>query len=492
VNLSGIGETQTETLALNYLDYGFGPLAVGSTSGAYYEAIYNAGDTPVSFSSVAITGTNAADFSITSQGCPIAPAVLNPGGSCYVYVTFSPSASGVRSAALTLTYNGSGSPQSIGLGGLGLAQTETLTFSTKNLVFPGTTVGSSSATQELTLTNSGDEQVTFSAVTLTGANASSFVISSNSCSAVPPAGTCAVYVYSAPTAGVQTASLSFTDNATGSPQSIPLAGDGEPASPALSPSVTNINFGDGVVGAATPSTVVTMHNPGSSSVTIAFSEVGPNAADFVVTANTCTGLLAAGASCTLNVAFKAAALGSRVGALRFTVATVAQDVLVAGIGTSAAQLLTLQSSQDFGLVTVGSSSRQTAVSIQNTGGVPVDITSYTVTGTDPSDFSVASNTCLAILQPNVICDVNMIFTPTAGGERTATLQVADSATGSPQSVALSGVGQADALSLSVPAALDLGSTVSGTPARRPALIPRVESRFLLIRRQPASGQRRSA
>jgi len=463
VSLAGTGESQTETLTLNYLDYGFGQLVVGATSPAYYESIYNAGDVPLTFSSIAITGTNAADFTITSQGCPISPSTLSPSQTCYVYVTFAPSSAGVRTADLTLTDSASGSPQNIGLGGLGLAQTETLSFSVPNLVFPGVTVGSSTGTQSVTVTNTGDQPVTFSAVSLTGANASGFVVSSNGCSTVQPSQTCSVAVYSDPAAGIQTASLSFTDTATGSPQAIPLAGDGEPASAPLSASTNNVDFGYDPVGVTTPATSVTMTNLSSSAVTISFQVAGPNPTDFVVTSNTCTGTLGGNGSCSLKVAFDAKAVGSRVAALRFTIASVSVDVLVAGIGSSTAKILTLQTATDFGIVTVGSASAQEPVSIQNTGGVPVSITSYSVAGADPSDFSVASNTCGAILAPDAICAVNMIFTPTAGGERTAKLEVTDNATGSPQAVGLSGVGQSGVSSLTLPADLDIGNTVSGSP-----------------------------
>ena len=471
VSLIGTGETDTESLSFNYLDYGFGQVAVGSTSNTYFESVYNAGDLPITFSSIAITGTNAADFTITNEGCPIAPSTLAPNQTCYVYVAFSPSAAGVRSAGLRFTDTGSGSPQTIGLGGLGEAQMLTLTFSAPNLIFPGVVVGSSGGTQNVTVTNTGDEPVTFSSVSLTGANASSFVIQSNGCSTVAAGQTCAVYVYSAPTtAGVQTAALSFTDGAAGSPQSLPLAGDGEPAAPALSLNPTDVDFGYGVVGVTSPTTSVSATNNSGSAVSIAFQVVGPNAPDFIVTSNTCTGTLAGNGSCSLKVAFKAAAMASRTAALRFTVAGVSQDLLVSGIGSSAAKLLTIQSAADFGVAAVGSTSKQIPISIENTGGVPVSITGYSVAGTDPTDFSVASTTCGATLAPLVMCDVQMVFTPTAGGERTATLRVSDSATGSPQAVGLSGVGEANLLALTVPASLDLGSTLPGSPVSTNLLV----------------------
>src|ERR1035438_4128487 len=57
----------------------------------------NAGTGPLSISSVAISGTNAAYFTDVS-GCGIS---LPAGGNCNIAVTFKPTATGIASAALT-------------------------------------------------------------------------------------------------------------------------------------------------------------------------------------------------------------------------------------------------------------------------------------------------------------------------------------------------------------------------------------------------------
>ncbi|MFN7998587.1 MAG: choice-of-anchor D domain-containing protein [Bryobacteraceae bacterium] len=464
VNLVGTGVNQTQTLAFTYLDYGFGAYVLGSSSNSFYVGVTNTGDVPVTFTAIATAGTNAADFAITSNGCPISPSVLNVGSTCYVYTNFSPSAAGVRSGSLQFTDSATGSPQTVGLGGLGLAPSQTLDISAPGLVFPTTTVNSSSGTQTVILTNTGDQAITFSSATVTGTNASSFAVTSNGCATLQPGSACYIYVNFTPQAtGVLTASLSISDTAAGSPQTVALAGDGLPATLALSANPNNVNFGYGVTAVTSTATKVTMSNLSGSAVTVSLSVAGTNTGDFVVTSNTCSGTLAGSASCTLNVAFKPTSLGLRTAALRFTVGAVIQDVLVAGFGTSSTQLLSLEPAVDFGGVTVGSSSPQNAVTIQNTGGVPVNITGYSFAGTNPTEFSIASTTCAATLAPNGLCDVNLIFTPAAANARTASLMVADTATGSPQAVGLSGIGQPSLASLTLPSAVDLGSTVAGSP-----------------------------
>jgi len=62
-----------------------------------------------------------------------------------------------------------------------------------------------------------------------------------------------------------------------------------------------------------------------------------------------------------------------------------------------------------------------------------------ITGTNPSDFS-QTNTCTSPLAAGMSCQIIVTFTPTGMGGRTAVISVSDNATGSPQMVALNGMG----------------------------------------------------
>src|SRR5207253_1098934 len=76
------------------------------------------------------------------------------------------------------------------------------------------------------------------------------------------------------------------------------------------------------------------------------------------------------------------------------------------------------------------------------------ISSIGITGTNSGDFA-QTNTCP--ISPNTLaasgtCTINLTFTPTAAGSRTASVSVNDNAAGSPQTVALSGTGTAPGVS----------------------------------------------
>jgi hypothetical protein len=92
----------------------------------------------------------------------------------------------------------------------------------------------------------------------------------------------------------------------------------------------------------------------------------------------------------------------------------------------------------------------------------VTISSVTVTGADASDFS--QNSTCSVIPANGTCTFTMTFTPAAVGKRAATLKIADNAGGSPQSVAISGLGTYVMLSPSPVAFGDVkvGNTASET------------------------------
>jgi hypothetical protein len=96
------------------------------------------------------------------------------------------------------------------------------------------------------------------------------------------------------------------------------------------------------------------------------------------------------------------------------------------------------------------------------GGVPLAISGIAANG----DFSVpaAGNTCGATVMPGGSCTVQVAFTPTVGGTRAGSVSFADDAAGSPQMVALAGVGVDFALASDGPSSATVSSGGSATYA----------------------------
>ncbi len=208
----------------------FGDQAVNTTSAAQTVTLTNSGAAPLAIGGISLTGAAAGDFAQTST-CPVGTGTLAAGASCAVSVTFTPAAAGARTATLAVTDDAAGSPHTVALAGSGVVPpAPAVTLSPASLAFTDQLVGSTSAAQTVTLTNSGNAALTISGIGLTGANAGDFGQTSTC-----PVGTgtlaagasCAISVTFAPAAaGERTATLAITDNATGSPRAVPLTGSG--------------------------------------------------------------------------------------------------------------------------------------------------------------------------------------------------------------------------------------------------------------------------
>jgi hypothetical protein len=99
--------------------------------------------------------------------------------------------------------------------------------------------GTNSAPQTVVLTNSGTATLTLSSIGLSGANASAFTQTNNCGSTLAAMASCHVEVASIPNAaGAQAASLNITDNAPGSPQTVPLNGMGSDFSLAVTSQIS--------------------------------------------------------------------------------------------------------------------------------------------------------------------------------------------------------------------------------------------------------------
>lgn len=200
----------------------------------------------------------------------------------------------------------------------------------------------------------------------------------------------------------------------------------------LSPS--SLNFGYLQVGLTSGSQMVTVTNVSAH----AASFTGIAASGDYVQNNNCPSTLQSGQGCTINVNFKPAASGTRNGAVTLkdnAPGSPTQTVALTGVGETLA-LGFAPASIDFGGVTVGSSSTQSAVLI-NDGAAPVNVTSVAIV---PShNIYTQTNDCPATLAVQQSCTFQITFRPPDVFTYKATLSVANDA-GAPATLALKGLG----------------------------------------------------
>jgi FG-GAP-like repeat/Abnormal spindle-like microcephaly-assoc'd, ASPM-SPD-2-Hydin len=203
----------------------------------------------------------------------------------------------------------------------------------------------------------------------------------------------------------------------------------------LSP--TTLSFGNEAIGTTSVSKTVTVTNTGTALLTI-----GSIAAsvDFAVSSTTCGATLAAQAKCMVSVAFTPPALGPFTGTLTFVDSGAASPQTVSLKGTGVAQVSWTPTSLTFTNRAVETTSVARVVTLTNNLPTALSVSGISFTGTDPGDFAQTS-TCGNSVAAKGKCTISVTFTPQATGSRTATLNVSDGASNSPQTVSLKGTGE---------------------------------------------------
>jgi uncharacterized repeat protein (TIGR03803 family) len=302
---------------------GFGNQTVGIASTPLVTTLTNSGILPLTITSIQITEANSGDFG-QSNNCPASLAV---DGSCNISVTFTPTATGNRSAAVSVTDNAPGSPQSVPLTGVGVLPA--VTFSPTSLNFGNQTAGTSSSSLATTLTNTGPGILTIASIGITGPNANEFAQTNNCPPSLTPNNSCNISVTFSPTVlGNANASLTVADNAPGSPQSVPLTGIGVSGISFSPPSVT---FPNQYVGTSGLPQSVILTNTGDAPITI--SNVTASPSDFAPL-SACGGSVPIGGHCSIGVFFDPTTSGVRNGVLTVTDSAInsPQTVPLTGMG----------------------------------------------------------------------------------------------------------------------------------------------------------------
>jgi trimeric autotransporter adhesin len=467
-------------------DFGATDITTGTVTQTY--TIQNLGLLALNIGGVTITGLGAADFSIVTPPA----ATVAAGGSTTLVVMFNPSITGTRTATVTITNDdsdeavytflieGTGTNPEINVTGnaANIADGDTTPTTADHTDFGSTYITGGTITRTFTIQHdsSGSGTLSIGTITISGANASDFSVTTlpGSTSLASSASTTFVVTFNPSATGLRTATISiasndanenpydFTIQGTGTDPEINVTGNGTNISDGATTTstITDTDFGIVTVTSGNAVKTFTIQNAAGATSNLIISSIsisGANAADFSYTAPGSSNL-APGASTTFTVTFDPTVQGTRNATVNintndsdetpydFAVSGVGSDteIDIQGNATSIADGDITPSTSDntnFGSAEITLGSVVNTFTIYNTGTSSLTLTSATIGGTSASSFSFAGLTFPTTVVPGSSVTFTITFNPSTTGTKNATISIANNDTNeNPYDFSIQGTG----------------------------------------------------
>jgi hypothetical protein len=472
-NLVTIADGDTTPIVADWTDFGNADITTGSITRTF--TIQNTSSGVLSIGAITISGTNAANFTVTA----LPAATVTGVGNTTFSVTFDPSFVGLHTATISIVNNDSNeNPYNFAIQGNGTGFVEINVQGNATTITDGdagptvtdwTDVGTTdiltgTITRVFTIFNTGNIDLTIGAITIGGANANNFAVTSLPAATVPGGGTTTFAITFDPDAvGVRNATLSFVNNDSNeNPYDFAIRGTGS-ATQEINVQGNNINivdgdttpdltdwtdFGPADVATGTLSRTFMIHNTGSATLGLSAPTItGANAANFTITTFP-AGSVAPGGSTALIVAFNPDVAGLRTATISFANTDSDENPYnfnIQGTGTTGNPEINVQGGSvnivsgditpsttdltDFGSVAVAAGTLTSTFAIQNvnTAVTALSVGTITITGANSGDFTVTTAPAATV---NIGQSTTFVvtFNPSAPGIRVATISITNNDT----------------------------------------------------------------
>ncbi|MEL7047982.1 MAG: choice-of-anchor D domain-containing protein, partial [Pseudomonadota bacterium] len=459
-------------------DTDFGALNVLAGTDTHTFTIQNTGSSPLTITSVTSDNT---EFAVNAGGVG---SPITAGGTGAFTVTFDPSASGPRSATITIASDDADeATYTLPMAGIGTAAAPEI-----NLVGAGNSIPSGTAaavandtdfgaldiaagtdTHTFTIQNTGSSSLAITSVT--SDNTEFAVNAAGVGSPIAAGGTGTFTVTFDPSAtGARSATITIASNdADEATYTLPMAGTGAASAPEINlvgagnsiPSGTaaavanDTDFGAIDITAGTDTHTFTIQNTGSGPLTVT-SVTSDNAAEFAVDATGVGSPIAAGGSGTFTVTFDPSAAGAR--AATITIANDDSDeasytLPMSGNGSTAPDIDV--SSSVSGGIADGATDAQgnqaigspvtVTYTVSNTGSSSLTITDISTSGLNNATGATPSATLLTVA-PGATDTFTVTYTPTTVGPFSFDLNItSNDPDENPYDIAVSGAGDGAAI-----------------------------------------------
>jgi Abnormal spindle-like microcephaly-assoc'd, ASPM-SPD-2-Hydin len=447
ISTSGTG-LASGSLNANPSSANFGNVVLGKSKTAPV-TVTNSGGVSVTISKVVATGSG---FSFTGPSLPI---TINPGLSSTFNATFTPSASGSSSGALTISSNANNPTLAVPLQGTAVTQGQ-LTPSPTSLSFGNVVVGSNKSLTE-TLTNSGGSSLTISAASVSGSGFSlvglTLPLTLNASQS-----TTFSLKFAPASAGAASGNITITSDGANPSFNIPVSGTGVTPG-VLSATPTSLSFGTVQVG-SNASLSEKLTNTGGANVTI--SQANVTGSGFSITGLTLPTTLAPSQSVTFTAKFAPASAGAVTGnvAIVSDASNSTLNIPTSGTGVAPGQLTPNPASLSFGNVQVGNS-KSLSDTLTNSGGSSVTISAASVSG---SGFSISGLSLPLALNPGQTTTFSVKFAPASAGAASGKVTITSNGSNSTLNIPVSGTGVTPGTLSSNPTSLSFGNVQLGSSA----------------------------
>jgi hypothetical protein len=316
------------------------------------------------------------------------------------------------------------------------------TVAPTRLTFAKQLAGTVSATSYLTLSNLTSTAMSVASITVSR----EFAGPTGTCSAtgfsLDPGASCTIGVAFAPQGG-GTLSGKITISTATSQILVPLTGTGQ----SVTLSATTFNLGIVPVSQTGTPRSFGVNIIGTDATTFNSVVIGSNSTEYSVFSNDCTGSISGPATCIVKLSFSPTGGGTRTGTLNLSDSSGNQVVKLTALG-AAVQLA--PTSLAFGIQNVGSTSAPQTVVVSVLGNTAATFGTIALAGNNPADYAIQSDTCSGMSVPGgSTCQFNVVFTPTRGGNRPATLSIPNNGGPTPLHLKVSGTGRALLTSITV-------------------------------------------
>ena len=277
-SFSFVPSASAQDVTLSPASLSWASVQVGQTSGVKSVTVTNTQSISLTISSISIPA--GSDFIVSSTTCPISPSTVAAGASCTISVQFRPLAQGTRTNSLKIVDDAPSQSQTVPLSGTGTKGT--ILFSPTSLSISNVPVGTTSAPQSATLTNTLNSDITLSNIKI----GSGLFAQTNDCPVSPSVlaagASCTFAITYRPTvAGSSSSTLTVTDTSGTVTASTQLYLFGSTPSVTLTP--TSKDFGSVQVGSTSANQTFTLSNNNSQAITI--SSIATGLSDYPNTSN---------------------------------------------------------------------------------------------------------------------------------------------------------------------------------------------------------------